>query len=266
MKINKILLPLLLAWAVCGCAKQAEFVTGEVDGTEGDVGVKIAGRVSRIAVKEGDTVVKDQVLGNLQSREMEARLQTAEAAARDASEQYDLAEKTYDRVKNLFETGVVPKQQYDEAKYKYEAARQKIKAVGGQLDEVKAYYDEMLLKSPINGEVVQIISHPGEIVSPGYPIITVLDLNDQWVVFNLREDRLKNIRKGATLNIELPALGKSCPFTVTYISALGAFAKWKATNETGSFDLKTFEVRARSEARIDGMRPGMTALVKFPVK
>ncbi len=259
----------LLFIALCGIlavgcsSKKQELITGEVDATEVDVSIKIPGRIARIVVREGDAVKKDQVVGYLQSREMEAKLKTVEAALGEAREQFSLADKTYARMKNLFDQNVIPRQQLDEATYKYQAAKQKVSATEGQMNEVRSYYDEMLIKAPIDGEVVQIVSHPGELVATGYPVLTILDLNDQWVTFNLREDLLTRIHKGTRLSVTFPALGKTCPFTVNYISALGSFAKWKATNEQGSFDLKTFETRARSGQPIAELRPGMTALIQI---
>ena len=250
-----------------GCSsKKHDMITGEVDATEVDVSIKIPGRIAKIVVHEGDMVKKDQVVGYLQGREMEAKLKTVQAALNEARDQFSLAEKTYNRLKNLFDQNVIPRQQLDETAYKYQAAKQKISATEGQMNEVRSYYDEILIKAPIDGEVVQIVSHPGELVSPGYPVLTILDLNDQWVTFNLREDRLTRIHKGTRLSVTFPAVGKTYPFTVNYISALGSFAKWKATNEQGSFDLKTFETRARSDQPVADLRPGMTALITYESK
>lgn len=260
MKSRVLLIAACLALAA-GCSRKAPLITGETDAAEVDVGVKIAGRIAKIDVREGDAVRKGQILGNLESREMEARLQTVRAACAEAREQFDLADKTFKRIENLYKTGVLPRQQMDEARYKFEAAKQKVAATEGQLNEVLSYYGEMLIKAPIDGEVVQVVSRAGEIVSPGYPVITIVDLNDQWVVFNLREDRMPRVHKGSKLAVSFPALGKSYPFTVTVVSALGQFAKWKATNELGSFDLKTFETRARADGPVENMRPGMTALI-----
>jgi HlyD family secretion protein len=253
---------LIAGLILCSCGGQKkEVITGEVDATEIDVGIKVAGRLAKIDVHEGDYVKKDQLLGHLESKELEAKLRTVQAACKEAEEQFALAEKTYNRRKNLFDTNVIPKQQYDEALYKYNAARQKIEATKGQLNEVKAYYDELIIKAPIDGEIVQVVSHPGEIVAPGYPVITILDPKDQWITFNLREDKLAGIQKGKQIQVTFPALGKTYPFTITYISALGNFAKWKATNDQGNFDLKTFETRARSNEPIENLRPGMTAII-----
>jgi HlyD family secretion protein len=245
-----------------GCSHRQAFFTGEVDATDVDVSVKIPGRVSKILVHEGEWAKKGQMLGYLENREMEAKLRTATAALEDANQQFELASKTFERIQNLYSMGVVPKQQLDETQYKYNAAKQKIEASKGQLNEVQVYNDEMLIKAPIDAEITGIISHPGEMVAPGYPVITLTDLNDQWVVFNIREDSLKKITKGMEVSVKLPAIDDNMhPFNITYISSLGAFAKWKATNELGSFDLKSFEIRARAKDKIENMRPGMTALV-----
>lgn len=261
-KITAVCLLCLLA----GCGQKETVLTGEVESTEIDVSVKIPGRIAEISVHEGDTVKKGDILGRLQSREMEAKLQTVQAAMAEARDQFEFAEKTYNRVKNLTETNVIPRQQFDEATYKYQAAKQKLEAVQGQLNEVRSYYDEMLLKAAKDGEVVQIISHPGEIVSPGYPVLTLTDPADIWVTCNVREDRLSGITKGAVFRVTFPAISADAECSVTFISPLGAFAKWKATNEQGSFDLKTFEVRLRPAAPVAGLRPGMTALIHLAKK
>jgi len=263
MKFYKIFLALALAVSLASCGqKQAEFLTGEADGAEIDVGVKIPGRIEKVLVKEGDTVSKGTVLAKLESKEINAKLETAEAALKEAKEQFSFASKSYERVAQLYRTQVLPQQQYDETKYKYEAARQKVSATEGVLKEVRAYLDELELKAPIDGEITEVVSREGEIVAAGYPVFTLLNPKDQWVVVNVREDRLPGIEKGKNFKVYFPALDKTYDMKVSYISALASFAKWKATNETGSFDLKTFEVRLRPENPISEIHPGMTAVIK----
>lgn len=252
----------MIATLLSGCSKPAERITGEAEAAEIDVGVKVPGRLAEIYVHEGDSVKKGDNLAMLESKELDAKKKTAEAALKEAREQFDFAGKSYNRVKNLFEKGVLPKQQYDETKYKYEAARQKVEAMQGTMNEVNAYYEELYLKAPIDGEVTSIISRAGEIVAAGYPVLTLMDPSDKWVVFNLREDKLPGLKKGDLVEAEFPALGKKIQMKITYISALGAFAKWKATDELGTFDLKTFEVRAKADSAMDEIRPGMTAFIR----
>lgn len=256
-----LLMSVLFCTLCCACSKPAERITGEAEAAEIDVGVKVPGRLAELFVREGDIVKKGQKLAKLESKEIDAKKKTAEAALKEAEEQFAFAGKSYNRVKSLYEKGVLPKQQYDETNYKYEAARQKVEATKGILNEVKAYYDELYLKAPIDGEVTSVISRAGEIVSAGYPVLTIMDPSDKWIVFNLREDKLKGLKKGDMLLAEIPALNKKTNLKVFYISALGAFAKWKATDELGSFDLKTFEARARTEQPLDDLRPGMTVFI-----
>ncbi len=253
----------LIAITLTSCTKKKELGSfyGEVEATQIDVGVKLPGRINRILVSEGQDVTQDAVLGILSSREISAKLQSAKAGSKEAQEQLSLATSTFNRMKNLFKSEAITAQQFDEAKYKFEAARQKLTATEGVVDEVDAAFDETQIKSPIAGEIVSIVSHIGELVSPGYPVITLVDLKDQWVTFNVREDDLKRITKDREVSVWIPALDKKVSMKVTYISALGAFAKWKSTGESGRFDLKTFEVRIRPASFVANLRPGMSAIV-----
>lgn len=246
-----------------GCTKTDNIFYGEVSATEIDVGVKIPGRIGEIRVSEGQAVSKDTVMGILESPEVRAKMQSAQAGKGVAKDQLSLAKTTYERVEKLFAEGAVTRQQRDEAKFKYDAARAQFSASQGVVGEVTAAEDETSIKAPMEGEVLQIVSNVGELVSPGYPVVTLVNLKDQWVVFNVREDKLKDFKKDQEVSVRIPALDQSFKMKVTYISALGAFAKWKSTNEQGRFDLKTFELRARPAEAIEGLRPGMTAIVSL---
>ncbi len=260
MKFPALLITLVL---LGGCTSRDDVFYGEVAATEIDVGVKIPGRIGEIKVSEGQTVSKDLVMGVLESPEVRAKMQSAKAGKGVARDQLTLAKTTFERVEKLYEEGAVTRQQRDEAKFKYDAARAQLSASQGVVGEVTAAEDETSIKAPMDGEVLQVVSNVGELVSPGYPVITIVNLKDQWVVFNVREDRLKDFKKDQEVFVKIPALDKSVRMKITYISALGAFAKWKSTNEQGRFDLKTFELRARPSEPVEGLRPGMTALVSL---
>jgi HlyD family secretion protein len=134
----------------------------------------------------------------------------------------------------------------------------------GVLTEVNAYLSENHIFSPIKGEIANIISERGELVPAGYPVITIVDLEDVWVTFNLREDLLAAIKKGSMFKARFPALGmKEVQLKVNYINSLGEFATWNATKTSGDFDMKTFEVHAAPTEKVEGLRPGMCALVNW---
>lgn len=252
---------ILISLLLIACEKK-NVLYGEIDATEIDVGVKIPGRLAEVKVSEGTPVQKDMLMAVMASPEVKAKLKTATAGKGAAQEQLNLARTTYERVEKLFSIGAVTRQQRDEARLKYQNAIQQVTASEGVVSEVSAASDETQIRSPIDGEVLQVVSNVGELVAPGYPVITVVDLKDQWVVFNVREDNLEKYKQGQVVSVQVPALKKTIPMKVSYISALGSFAVWKSTNEKGRFDLKTFEIRARPDEPVEGLRPGMTALIE----
>ena len=143
-----------------------------------------------------------------------------------------------------------------------DAAAALTRQADGVVREVESILKDSRLKAPRSGEVTEVVSEVGELVSAGYPIVTLVDLSDIWVTFNLREDRLAGLRLGTELSARIPALGqRQVKLKVDYISPLGDFATWRSTNASGGFDLKTFEIRARPEAPVEGLRPGMSALI-----
>lgn len=207
----------------------------------------------------------------------------AEAAAR-------LYEKTFVRVENLFKEGVVSEQKRDEAETQAKAGRETANAAKvqwekavkgarfedkrsaqelvnqaeGGIKEVEAYLAETLVKAPASGEVANIVSERGELVPTGYPVITLVDLEDCWVTLYIREDLMKDVRVGSEIKATIPALGnKEVILKVNYISPLADFATWTATKTSGGFDMKSFEIHAVPMTPIDGLRPGMSVLVNW---
>jgi HlyD family secretion protein len=207
-----------------------------------------------------------------------------------AQSAFQLAEKTFNRVNNLAKEGVLPAQKRDEAETQMTAARETANAAKaiwdkakkgariedkeaavsmvdrakGAIQEIESYVHETFIYAPSDGEISNIIAESGELVTAGYPVVTIMKLNDSWVTFNLREDLLSSIRMGSTFKASFPALGnKEILLKVSYINPLGNFATWNATKTSGDFDMKTFEVHAVPVDKVEGLRPGMSALVDW---
>jgi HlyD family secretion protein len=239
-----------------------------------------------LAAKKAASAQRDKVDKGARPEDIQAAYNNwkkAEAAS-------ELATKTYNRVNNLFNDGAVAAQKRDEAETQMKAAvetEQAAKALyekavngaqtedkiaagamveqmNGVISEVTSYLNETYIKAPIDGEVANIISEKGELVPAGYPVITLVDLSDVWITFNLREDLLTNVKKGTEFQASFPALGnKKILLRVSYINALGDYATWNATKTSGDFDMKTFEVQAIPVEKAEGLRPGMSALVNW---
>ena len=237
------------------------------------------------AAQQAAQAVADKARNGARPQEVEmARLQwqRAQAAA-------DLARTSFQRVDNLFREGLVAAQKRDEAaandkasrdqalaaKAQYDMARAgarpedlaaavaQARQVAGVVAEVEAAQAETELKSPVAGEVAKVLAKVGELSPQGVAVVTVVDLSDQWVVLNVREDRLQRFAMGSEFDASLPALGgQSVRFKVSYVAVLPDFATWRATRAGQGFDVRTFEVHARPLQAIAGARPGMSVLVQ----
>ncbi|MBQ9184535.1 MAG: efflux RND transporter periplasmic adaptor subunit [Bacteroidales bacterium] len=203
--------------------------------------------------------------------------------------QEDVMKKSFERVQKLYDQKVVSAQKYDETKARYDASVAQAKAAksqydmavagarsedkaaaealvqraNGALQEVEGYLGELYLTSPADGIIAEIFPKTGELVGTGSPIMTVVDLSDVWFTFNVREDYLHGLTQGAEITVAIPALdGKEIKATVSYLAVLDSYATWKATKETSMYDAKTFEVRAVPTETVQGLRPGMSAILK----
>lgn len=200
----------------------------------------------------------------------------------------EIYRKSYERVQRLYDKGVVSAQKRDEVEAQYKAATATVRAARSQYDmalsgarvedkaaaeaqvarvdailkEVAAAEAERYLLSPCDGEVSELFPKVGELVGQGSPVMAIVDLNDVWFTFSVREDMLSRFAVGSVIEVRIPALGETCyPLTVTHIKAMGTYATWRSTKQNGGYDVRTFDVKCRPLEQIPNLRPGMTALV-----
>jgi HlyD family secretion protein len=129
---------------------------------------------------------------------------------------------------------------------------------------LEAQVAELQVKAPISAQVYQIGSEVGEYVSPGVPLLSLVDLSDVWFRFDLREDLARGLKVGDTLTVRVPALvDRLVAVRVKTIAPKGEYAGWRATRATGDFDLRTFEVRAYPSEALPRLRPGMSAYLEW---
>jgi HlyD family secretion protein len=286
-------------------------IQGEADATRIDIAARVDGRVAKRPVSRGENIAAGQLLFEIDNPELLTKLREAEAAAAVASAEFAhieagtraeviaqrkaaiasadanliLAQKTYDRVKELAGTGNAPLQRLDEAtdslqvaqrsadqaKLAYDeavagytkeergVARANVVKAQASVDTIKAQVGELVVKAPIAAQVYQIGAELGEYVSPGVPLLSLVDLGDVWLRFDLREDLAKDLKVGDRFQMRVPALGdRRITAEIRLIATKGEYAGWRATRATGDFDLRTFEVRAYPIPPIPELRPGMS--------
>nr|WP_314680181.1 biotin/lipoyl-binding protein [uncultured Capnocytophaga sp.] len=291
------------------------YLQGQVEAKQINVAPKVPGRVKAIYKQEGDQVHKGDLLLELESTELDAKLSQAEAARLAAQAQSDKAQrgarteqiqaaynvwqqaqaaadfaaKSYERVNNLYNDKVLPAQKKDEvytqmvalqkqadaAKSQYEmakngarvedktAAQALVAQAQGVITEVNAYKDGAKVFAPADAEIQTIIPNEGEIVNAGYPVMNLIDSSDEWVVFNIREDKMADFKIGTKFKGIVPALAnQEIEMEVKHIAVQADFATWTATKSKGNFDKKTFAIKAYPTEKIKDLRPGMSVLVE----
>lgn len=200
----------------------------------------------------------------------------------------EIAQKSYNRVQRLYDEGVMTAQKRDEAFANYKALEAQVKAAQSQYDmarngarseekkaaaaqvnrakgavaEVNSYIHETMQIAQMAGEVSDVYPKVGELIGTGSPIMSVSLMNDIWGTFNVREDQLDGMKVGSIVTAFVPAFKKEIRMKVYYIKDQGSYAVWKATKSNGQYDLKTFEVKARPMDKLEGLRPGMSLILK----
>lgn len=289
-------------------------IQGEVEVSEYRVSCKLPGRIVELRVKEGDFVHTGDTLAILEIPEIDAQKKVVQATGAAAQALQDLTDagarkeqiqgafelvqqakaaaeitrKTYNRMQNLYNEGVISGQKRDEAFAAFKASEAQVKAAESQyemakngartqekrivannaqaaksaVDVVNSLLKETVQVAQVEGEVSDVYPKVGELVGLGSPIMSISLLDDQWGSFNIREDRLNGMKLGDTFKAFVPAFNKTIRMKVFYIKDQGSYAVWKATKTTGAYDLKTFEVKARPLDKLDGLRPGMSLIKK----
>ncbi len=215
-------------------------------------------------------------------------IQSAAQLVAQAKAATDVAKKTYDRMQSLFNEGVMSQQKRDEAKAAWEvalahenamksqyemakngarseekkAAQSQVNAAKHAVDVVSSVLKEMVQVAAVDGEISDIYPKEGELVGMGSPIMSISMMQDMWGTFNVREDKLNGLKVGDTFTAFSPAFNKELKLKVFEIKDEGSYAVWKATKSNGQYDLKTFEVKARPTNPFEGLRPGMSLIVK----
>lgn len=245
----------------------------------------VKAKLAQAQSAESAASAMDQMANNGARRE---QINGAFALLQQAKAGLEIAQKSYNRVQRLYDEGVMSAQKRDEAFANYKALEAQVKAAQSQYDmavngarreeklaaaaqvnrakgavqEVNSYINETMQLAQKEGEVSDVFPKVGELIGTGSPIMNISILDDMWGTFNVREDQLNGMQVGSTITAFVPAFNKEIKMKVYYIKDQGSYATWKATKANGQYDLKTFEVKARPIKPFEGLRPGMSLIIK----
>jgi HlyD family secretion protein len=235
-------------------------------------------------------VVAQAQLANIHAGTRAEVIAARKAALERAQSSVVLAQKTFERVSQLAEHFNAPQARLDQAtdtlhesqravdqarsayeqavngytKEEREIAAANVKKAIADIAAVQSILDQMVIYAPVASQVYQRNVEPGEYVSPGVPLVTLIDLNDLWVHFDLREDLVKTLKLGDKFDVRIPALSdRRITVEVKLIATKGEYASWRATRATGDFDLRTFSIRAYPVEKVPELRPGMSAYLDW---
>ena len=245
----------------------------------------VKAKLAQAESAESAASAMDQMANNGARRE---QINGAYALLQQAKAGLEIAQKSYNRVQRLYDEGVMSAQKRDEAFANYKAIEAQVKAAQSQYDmavngarreekmaaaaqvnrakgavqEVNSYISETMQTAQKAGEVSDVYPKEGELIGTGSPIMSVSLLDDMWGTFNVREDQLDGMRIGSVITAYAPAFKKDIKMKVYYIKDQGSYATWKATKANGQYDLKTFEVKAKPLKEYEGLRPGMSVIIR----
>ena len=238
-----------------------------------------------VAAKSAAVALDKEALAGARKQQIEA----ARNLYQKATAGREFAEKSYNRIKALHTKGVATTQQLDEAlatfealkatqsaayeeyslalagatKEQKQAAAAQVSMAQGAVKEVESYISDSRIYATVSGEISTIAYNRSEVVGAGFPVMTILDLADTWVKFNIKETLMPHIKIGDRLTAYIPALERNISLIVNYIAPQADFAVWNATRANGGFDVRTFVVKMRAEETISSLRPGMSAIIKL---
>jgi len=310
-----IIIGLIIFLKSCSNSEEKEVFVGIFETTEINVGAEIPGRVDSVYVKLGDFVFKGQLLAKIESNILDAKREQAQGIYNVAKSiegraekgtrahqieavksaynmtvnQYELAHKTYIRMKAMHDDSLISGQKMDEFTFAYKASENEMNsakslydlaiegaskediditkgqsdAAQGLLNEADAYYSELAVFAPIAGQISAKLAEESEIMPAGYPIFTILKIEDIHCVLNIVEDKLHLFKEGTIVNGSVAGLeGRSFEFEVQFIAPMADFADWLPTADKGKTDMKTFEIHLYPVKAIDGLRPGMSLKIE----
>jgi HlyD family secretion protein len=229
---------------------QPDEITGSIEAQQTDVNVKVAGRVSKVYVDEGDKVMAGQSIAEMEADNLKAKSQQVKAVL-------DLAQSTYNRINQLYRDGVSAQQTLDKARTDLEQAR-------AAYDEVQSYLNDCRVKAPISGTVTLKTVENGELVSTGMALVTISDLRDMHAEVKIRETALEQFPIGQRIPVKVMGVPhRVYQGKVYYISPKPSYATERAYQEKGEKDVVSFLVKIKLDNSDGKLYPGMTAIVSL---
>jgi RND family efflux transporter MFP subunit len=219
--------------------------------TEVTLSAQRTGRVIKLPVKEGDIVKAGALIAQLDLTE--ESVQTGNVLAQSKATFVE-SEKSLNRVKDLFEKGMVAQQDLDGARRAYEVAKSQYEA---SAEDLKVKGDYSVIRAPFNGVISKKHSEVGELVMPGKQIVTLVNPDKIYVLATIDEVDVGRLRLGQPVMTTVDAFpGEKFPGAIRQISPIIS---------GGKLETRTADVWIYFNEKYPKIKPGMSADVEILV-
>lgn len=172
---------------------------------EANISGKVMARVASVRVSAGDAVRSGQLLVELQGDDVRARLAQASAGVAEANAHFENAKKNLERFETLFAQKAATQKELDDVRVGYESAGARLRGAREAKREVEELLQDIEIVAPFDGVVTKTYVDPGDMTTPGRPIVTIENARRLEIVASVPESQIENVSIGMPVRIVIPA-------------------------------------------------------------
>jgi membrane fusion protein (multidrug efflux system) len=194
-----------------------------------------AGIIKKIYVDKGDKVTTGQLLAELDGSVLESNIA-------EIKNSLELATAIFERQQRLWNKKIGTEIEYLQAKNNKENLEKKLQTLNEQYKLTK-------ITAPIDGTVDEVFIKEGEAAGAGLGAIRIVQLSNLKIIAALSENYITQIKKGDSVDVELPVLGKQLKLKIDAVS------------QVIDADNRTFDIEIKIPAQEEGVKPNMLAVL-----
>jgi HlyD family secretion protein len=234
-------------------------VSGNIEGDDVRLSFRVQGQITELLTDEGEVIKTGNIIARLNTDELSKQAADAKAALKKARHNYALAKIDYERAESLFVVGAISAQQRDDAKTNFDTAKASVDQLKAQSELAQTRLGFTDLIAPLNGFVLVKSSLAGEVVQPGTPIFTAIDLNNVWVTAYINEKDLGRVKLNQKAHVVTDTYpGKRYDGWISFISSEAEFTPKFIQTQEERVKL-VYRIKVRADNSSLELKPGMPA-------
>lgn len=268
--------PLPTATAELKDIEQTVSATGEIRPTTAtEVKSEVSGQIVKLHVEDGDEVKADQLLVELDRKELESQVAENELQIKGTKLNVDKAQQDFDRNIELISRKMIPQKDYDDSKIALEIAQNQYEIQKARLDTLKQQMAKTEIHAPHAGVVLNLAAKQGTVivgassVSSGTVLMQVADLSHLEVRTQINEIDVTKLKEQMKVELTFDSIpGLTMPGHVDFVSpSAGGTSGGNQgySNQANSSSVRTFPATIVLDGADPRIRPGITATLKIPI-